>query len=229
MSDDVVDGKYYQVARPGTFAERLALVARDDIYADLMTKVGTTAQSTVLDVGVSDVISAAANVLERKYPHPAMITAVGLGAGAKFQAEFPHLTYRADRAEPALPFADGAFDLAVSNAVLEHVGSREHQAAFVDDLARVAGTVYISVPNRFFPIEHHTGIPFLHWTDVSFGAACRVLGKMEWTQAKTLILMTRSALDVLCAGPRARGRRIEVGTTGIGLGPFSSNLYALIT
>ena len=38
-----------------------------------------------------------------------------------------------------LPFADGAFDLGFSNAVVEHVGGRDEQRRFVHELCRVAG------------------------------------------------------------------------------------------
>ena len=70
-----------------------------------------------------------------------------------------------------MPFADKAFDIAVSNAVLEHVGAEQHQAAFVRELSRVARRVFISVPNRYFPVEHHTAIPLLHFWKRGFERA----------------------------------------------------------
>jgi hypothetical protein len=54
-----------------------------------------------------------------------------------------------------LSFTDGAFDIATSNAVLEHVGSLAAQAAFVCELLRVGRLIFIGVPHRFFPIEPH--------------------------------------------------------------------------
>ena len=63
-----------------------------------------------------------------------------------------------------LPFADGEFDLCFSNAVIEHVaGGREGQRQFVDELCRVAGRVFVTTPNRWFPIDPHTLLPFVHW------------------------------------------------------------------
>ena len=122
-----------------------------------------------------------------------------------------------------LPFADRHFDIATSNAVLEHVGSHAAQVTFVTELTRVARCVFITVPHRFFPAEHHTSIPFLHWNNSTFALACRVLGKQEWADPANLILMTRRRLRLLCPGQDAR-----IGMTGIRLGPFSSNLYMLI-
>jgi hypothetical protein len=34
---------------------------------------------------------------------------------------------------------------------------------FVGDVPRVARKLFITVPNRFSPVEHHTTIPPLHW------------------------------------------------------------------
>src|SRR5206468_11480186 len=116
-----VDDKYYQVVAPRSMAERLTIAARDRIYADFLERCRPAAADTILDVGVSDVVNEASNVLERKYPHPDRITAVGLGVGAEFRGAFPRVAYRRIEANWPLPFADKAFDIAVSNAVLEHV------------------------------------------------------------------------------------------------------------
>ena len=62
-----------------------------------------------------------------------------------------------------LPFADGEFDIAVSNAVVEHVGDADDQRAFVHELCRVGQQVFVSTPNRWFPIEGHTLLPFVHY------------------------------------------------------------------
>jgi hypothetical protein len=71
-------------------------------------------------------------------------------------------TVRADGRE--LPFADGEFDVGFSNAVIEHVaGGRPGQRRFAHELCRVARRVFVTTPNRFFPLEVHTLVPFAHW------------------------------------------------------------------
>jgi len=82
--------------------------------------------------------------------------------------------------------------------------------------------VFISVPNRLFPIEHHTAIPLAHYQDATFKLVCRITNKTEWADEKNLIFMSRKLLWKL-AGPI--GRSTAVGYTGFLLGPFSSNLY----
>lgn len=218
---DLVDARYYQAARPNTRAERLMIRARDDIFATFMRMVSPAPTDTILDVGVSDVVGDGANALERLYPFAHRITAAGLGEGGDFRRTFPAVTYRQIEANRPLPFADGQFDIATSNAVLEHVGSPANQQALMAEMCRVARRVFVSVPNRFFPVEHHTSIPLLHFADAPFALACRILGKMEWTRPENLILMTRSRLSALAP----RDRIATIGHCGVHLGPLSSNLF----
>jgi SAM-dependent methyltransferase len=123
--------------------------------------------TSVVDVGVTDAGFGAGgfatdNFFEALYPWPERITAVGVTDLERFAAAFPRV--RALKADGrSLPFRDGEFDLAFSNAVVEHVGGREEQRAFVHELCRVAGRVFVTTPNRLFPVEVHTLVPVVHW------------------------------------------------------------------
>jgi trans-aconitate methyltransferase len=133
-------------------------------------------ETSVLDVGVTDAPfgdGSTDNFFEARYPWPERITAVGNTGLERFAAAFPQVrVVRADGRE--LPFADGEFDIAFSNAVVEHVaGGREGQRRFVHELCRVARQVFVTTPNRFFPLEVHTLVPFAHW--LPRGPRARVL------------------------------------------------------
>jgi hypothetical protein len=123
-------------------------------------------ETTVVDAGVTDAPfggGSTDNFFEARYPWPEQITGVGHTELDRFASAFPSV--RAVRADGRdLPFADGAFDLGFSNAVVEHVGGgREGQRRFVHELCRVARRVFVTTPNRFFPLEVHTLLPFVHW------------------------------------------------------------------
>jgi len=65
-----------------------------------------------------------------------------------------------------LPFPDGAFDVVVSNHVVEHVGDAAAQRRHVAELARVlapGGVAYIAAPHRWRLVENHYRLPFLSW------------------------------------------------------------------
>jgi methyltransferase family protein len=122
--------------------------------------------TTVVDVGVTNAPfggGSSDNFFEALYPWPERITGVGHTELDRFSAAFPAVrAVRADGRE--LPFADGSFDLGFSNAVVEHVaGGRDGQRCFVHELCRVARRVFVTTPNRWFPLEVHTLLPFVHW------------------------------------------------------------------
>jgi hypothetical protein len=119
-----VDNKYYEAALPGSLAERVSILARNRIYNDFLRLCRPMPKETILDLGVSDVTGDAANLLERRYPFPDRITAAGIGAGEAFRTAFPRVSYLQIAANQPLPFANRSFDIATSNAVLEHVGKR---------------------------------------------------------------------------------------------------------
>jgi len=123
-------------------------------------------ETTVIDVGVTDAPfteTSSDNFFEARYPWPERITAVGNTGLDRFEAAFPAVTaVRADGRD--LPFEDGAFELGFSNAVVEHVaGGRDGQRRFIAELCRVAGRVFVTTPNRWFPLDPHTLLPFVHW------------------------------------------------------------------
>jgi len=128
-----------------------------------------TAETTVVDVGVADAPfgegdgqALTHNFFEALYPWPERITAVGNVPLANFSKAFPQIpTVVADGR--VLPFEDQEFDVAFSNAVVEHVGDRADQERFCHELARVARRVFVTTPNRRFPIDPHTLLPFAHW------------------------------------------------------------------
>ncbi len=144
------------------------------------------AGTTVLDIGVDEVgfgdeggeaACGTHNFFEELYPWPGQITALGLHDGARFRLQHPETAYVQGDA-CALPFPDGCFDVAFSNAVIEHVGSRERQALFVSEAIRVARRVFVTTPNRWFPIEVHTRLPVVHWLpDVVAHRAYDLAGK----------------------------------------------------
>jgi hypothetical protein len=100
--------------------------------------------------------------LEANYPWPQRITAVALKPMLAFQRQFPEADCVVAGGR-ALPFEGGVFDIGFSNGVVEHVGSRDRQAAFVGELLRTCHRVFIATPNARFPIDPHTLLPLIHW------------------------------------------------------------------
>jgi hypothetical protein len=57
-------------------------------------------------------------------------------------------------------FPDQAFDLVISNSVIEHVGKHDDQKRFADEIQRVGKNFFVQTPDFLFPIEPHFLFPF---------------------------------------------------------------------
>jgi len=58
---------------------------------------------------------------------------------------------------------DNTYDIVYSNATIEHVGFYNNQRLFISECVRVAKkSIFITTPNRYFPLDFHTKIPFIH-------------------------------------------------------------------
>ncbi len=147
-------------------ASRVSLRSRERKLQLFLELLGPGPETTVLDVGVTDAPfgrGSTDNFFEALYPWPERVTAVGRTGLDRFAEAFPQVTVvQADGRN--LPFEDAQFDVGFSNAVVEHVaGGRDGQRQFVHELCRAARRVFVTTPNRFFPLEVHTLVPFAHW------------------------------------------------------------------
>ena len=147
-------------------ATRVSLRSRERKLRVFLDTFRPGPEATVVDVGVTDAPfgdGSSDNFFEALYPWPEQITAVGNTELDRFSAAFPQVkAVQSDGRR--LPFGDGEFELGFSNAVVEHVaGGREGQRQFVHELCRVASRVFVTTPNRWFPLDPHTLLPFAHW------------------------------------------------------------------
>jgi Methyltransferase domain len=189
-------------------ATKVALRARERMFARFADAVTCDETTTVVDIGVTpDQELADSNFFERLYPHKERLTATSIEDASSLEQRYPGLRFvRTDGR--SLPFADGEFDVAFSSAVLEHVGDRDAQRRFVEEMCRVADRFYLTTPNRWFPIELHTFLPLLHWLPQRHHQALlRRLGRPFWAQTEHLNLL--SARQLLALFPTAADVRLE--------------------
>ncbi len=212
----------YNVAAPDSIPIKIAGYQRRRMFDEFVAKTGIQQEDTVLDIGVtSDRTYSHSNYFELWYPHKDRITAVSTGDAAFLEDLHPGLKFvLADGRN--LPFADQEFDYVHSSAVLEHVGSREKQTALLSEAWRVARKgVFVTTPNRWFPVEFHTAMPFVHWLPTkAFRKLCDLTGLEFFASEDNLNLLSGSQLRLIAA--KAGLEEFEV--TSVGLAGWPSNL-----
>lgn len=111
-------------------------------------------------------------------------------------------------------FADGQFDIAFSNSVIEHVGSAANRANFAKEAQRLARFFWVQTPSKYFPIEAHTGMPFWWWYPASLRKA--IISSWEkklpdWTEMiKGTTYLSKRELTALFPGAKFMSERFAL-------------------
>jgi SAM-dependent methyltransferase len=194
--------KVYGTARGplARLADPVAARARARRHAMLFGLTGATPSTRILDVGCGTLgLRAVAPSLD--------IT----GTDVVDRPSYPGPFVRADATE-RLPFDDGAFDLAYSSSVVEHIAP-ERRAGFAAEVRRVARGWFVQTPARSFPIEPHALLPFAHWLPVALRRHYWRLGAAgSW---EDIALLSRGELQALFGGEVHAERLLGVAKSWI--------------
>jgi SAM-dependent methyltransferase len=216
-----VDERYYRDAGSIPLVRRISKIARCRVHDLFLQTMQPWPQARILDIGTSDETGIESNMLEQLYPHRENLTCASLTDGRTILAAYPGVRHVQIAAGAPLPFADNAFDIVYSNAVLEHAGSRARQKKFIAELCRVAPRRFLAVPNRGFPVEFHTCLPLIHYLPKTwFRRLLRHTRYDYWSHEENLNYI--SAAEIRTLWPDARQPMVVFA--GIGLGPWKSNL-----
>lgn len=151
----------------GSLASEISWAVRKKMFSVFMQEFSQA--NSILDVGAtSEGAAKEANYFEELYPDKSKITACGIEDASFLEKKYPGTKFVQIRPGEKLPFSDQQFDAVFSNAVIEHVVGAEDRKFFLKELCRVGKGVFITTPNKFYPIEFHTGVALIHWFDSLF-------------------------------------------------------------
>ena len=204
---------YFSLGHPlAAFRSHYSFRARRRMFDLFMRHFSPAAGAKVLDLGVTpDDSLPESNFFEQLYPFRENVTAASIEDAAQIERRFPGVTFVRVGAD-GLPFPDDHFDLLFCSAVVEHVGDRDRQQRFIGEALRVSRAFFFTTPNRMFPLEFHTLLPFVHWLPQR--AHQRVLlamGKEFWARTDNLNLLTAGSLRRLfpaCANLTVKSMRL---------------------
>jgi hypothetical protein len=147
-------------------SHRLSKYSREIKLSLFRRIVNKTKSRSILDVGVGIEWQGAHNTLHEAFSlgtiNAAQLVACGIDDLSEIHIKYKDSTFVYGNGL-TLPFRDNSFDIAYSNAVIEHVFPVSERKRFVEEMLRVAQGVFITTPNKWFPIEVHSRLPFVHW------------------------------------------------------------------
>lgn len=127
----------------------------------------------VVDIGVhpensSDINNVKTNHFLNGFKYsPKYYTGLGIESMDNVKKKYPKHNF-VEYSGGTFPFSEKQFTWAYSNAVIEHVGDLKKKEIFLREMIRVAENVFFTTPNKYFPVDAHTGSFFIHWNNKLF-------------------------------------------------------------
>lgn len=161
---------------------RLRVRARDQRARLFLQRITLEPQMRVLDLGSGDG-SHVSSLLAGSPIHSESIFIADIDRAAVQRGyhKFGFTPVFLEESAPRLPFPDNYFDVVFCSSVIEHVtlpkkevwsirSSSEfqrrawrRQREFAGEVQRISKQFFVQTPNRYFPIESHTWLPFIAW------------------------------------------------------------------
>ena len=90
-------------------------------------------------------------------------------------------------------------DLVISSATIEHVGSFKNQLKMFENISKLTNKIFfITTPYRFFPVDFHTKLPFVHMLPKKIHRyILKLLFLDEYSKEENLNLLNLYEIDTL--------------------------------
>lgn len=112
------------------------------------------ADATILDIGTG-----AGYIPQQFASHAKKVTSIDLVDERRVHDGYDFVQVHDEN----LPFDTGAFDIVVSNHVIEHVHDQPQHVLEVLRVLRPGGIAYFATPNRNWISDPHYRVPFINW------------------------------------------------------------------
>ena len=104
------------------------------------------------------------------------------------------------------------FDLVISSATIEHVGNFKNQKKMVQNIINLTNKFFfVTTPYRFYPIDFHTKIPFIHMLPKQIHRKIlNILNLKDFAKEENLNLLDISLVKKIIEELNTKGFRIEI-------------------
>jgi len=153
----------------------------------------------LLDVGTTPTYDEYNNIILHTFKNRNNITSLSNLDCSPLKKYFKKIKFVIGDAKK-MKFKNCEFDVVFSSATIEHVGSKANQVKFIKECLRVSKKeVFITTPNKFYPIEFHTKLPLFHFLPSKiYRKILFHLGYLFFSKEKNLNLLTARDLKNIC-------------------------------
>jgi len=180
--------------------EKIANDVRDEFFNILKKNTKYSSKKSIIDIGTTPNLDDVQNIILSKIKDNKNITCLSNLNCKILHKKYPNIKkiLIGDGRNNNLP--NNSFDIVHSNATIEHVGSYKNQLLFIKECIRISKKyVFIQTPNRFYPIDFHTILPFIHWLPKNIHRKIlNILGLNFYSLEKNLNLLSENDLKNLC-------------------------------
>ena len=172
---------------------------RKKIYKIFLDKLKPTKKDKILDIGATPTLDIYENFLVNEYPWKKNITCLSNVDCNILKSKFPEINVLIGDGRKT-NLSKNSFDIVYSSAVIEHVGSFTSQLNFIKECIRLSkNKVFISTPNRYFPLDFHTKLPIIHMLPKNIHRKIlNLLGDNFFKYEKNLNLLSKNDLKKMC-------------------------------
>jgi ubiquinone/menaquinone biosynthesis C-methylase UbiE len=180
--------------------EKIVNDARNNFFYILKKNTKYNKNKSIIDIGTTPSVNQYQNIILSKIRNNKNVTCFSNLDCKILYKKYPNIKkiIVGDGRKNNLP--DNSFDIVHSNATIEHVGSYQNQLNFIKECIRISKkNIFIQTPNRFYPIDFHTILPFIHWLPKSIHRKIlQIIGLEFYSLEKNLNLLSEKDLISLC-------------------------------
>jgi len=180
--------------------EKIADDARNEFFNILKKNTKYSKKNSIIDIGTTPSLDDVQNIILSKIKDNKNITCLSNLNCKILLKKYPNIKkiLIGDGRNNNLP--NNSFDIVHSNATIEHIGSYKNQLLFIKECVRISKKfIFIQTPNRLFPIDFHTLLPFVHWLPKYIHRKfLKLINLNFYSKEENLNLLSKKNLDSMC-------------------------------
>jgi ubiquinone/menaquinone biosynthesis C-methylase UbiE len=183
-----------------TIFKKIISDARHEFFSLFCKHTNYTDKKSIIDVGTTPSLTEEQNIFIENTKNNPNVTCFSNQDCKILQKKYSNIKKILIGDGRDTKLADNSFDIVHSNATIEHVGSFENQIKFVKEMLRISReAVFIQTPNRYYPIDFHTILPFIHWLPKNLHRKILKILKLNfYSVEENLNLISENDLKKIC-------------------------------